>query len=51
LRHVAFREVKIIENALGIRPLLEKVVVLEEMVNAAWAITSVCMVAVFSSIK
>ena len=34
LRHVALREIKIIENALGIRPLLEKVAVLEEMVVA-----------------
>ena len=34
LRHVALREIKIIENALGIRPLLEKVAVLGEMVVA-----------------
>src|SRR5260370_906806 len=33
-RHVALREIKVIENALGIRPLLEKVVLLEEMIVA-----------------
>src|SRR5258707_355752 len=32
LRHVAFREVEIVENSLSIRPLLEEIVVLEEMV-------------------
>ena len=46
-----FGEVEIADDALGLRPLLEEIVVLEEVVvpKAAWAITRVCIVAEFSS--
>ena len=32
LRHVVLGEIQIIENSVGIRPLLEQIIVLEEMV-------------------
>src|SRR5260370_25992108 len=34
LRHIALGEIEIIENSISVRPLLEQIVVLEEMVVA-----------------
>ena len=50
---IALGEIEIIENAGGVGPLLEEVVVLEEVVMAEGGVreTSVCIAIVFSSMQ